>query len=71
MQQNTPAMHDGRNDRMSAPTNTAGASKEFITDPRGVANQMERLLLQQRHTLALMLPQPEITTFSGETLLSF
>ena len=70
IQQNTPAMQMPSKDRKtnriygSAPTSTAGAS----TDPRGVANQMEKLLLQQRHTLALMLPQPEIPTFSGDPI---
>ena len=29
---------------------------------------MEKLLLHQRHTLALMLPQPEIPTFSGDPI---
>lgn len=71
IQQNTPALQMPSKDRKpnriygSAPTSTAGAS----TEPRGVANQMEKLLLQQqRHTLALMLPQPEIPTFSGDPI---
>ena len=38
-------------------------------DLRDTANTMEQMLLQQqRHTLALMLPQPEVPTFDGNPI---
>jgi hypothetical protein len=55
--------------KSTLPPSPERESNHLEMDLQGTANTMERMLLQkQRHTLALMLPQPEVPTFDRDPI---